>query len=125
MMRATGAKLRMLASEAAVELAGLGAVWDGSSGEELEGEADMAQAAGRPFYRYAGKVIRHRDEVGARLSHVQTAAIRRRADVHAFGAGKSDGKGRRGEVDAPLAIGSHRSCSLTSNSYPSPCACVS
>lgn len=29
------------------------------------------------------------------------------------------------EIDVPLAIGSHRSCSLTSNSYPSPCACVS
>jgi hypothetical protein len=38
MMRATGAKLRMLASEAAAELAGFGFCWDG---EELDcGEAD-------------------------------------------------------------------------------------
>jgi len=46
-------------------------------------------------------------------------------------AGGRDGvhKSKRGHearrADVPLAIGSHRSCSLTSNSYPCPCACVS
>jgi hypothetical protein len=31
----------------------------------------------------------------------------------------------RKEGDAPFAIGSHRSVSLTSTSYPVPCACAS
>ena len=51
MMRATGAKLRMLASDAAAALfAGLGVVCDGSELDEGGGEADdMARAAGRRF----------------------------------------------------------------------------
>ena len=54
----------------------------------------------------------------------QTGAIERRADGQLLCANHNDGEGW-GVVYAPFAIGSHRSCSLTSNSYPSPCACVS
>jgi hypothetical protein len=52
------------------------------------------------------------------------AAIRRGADGRKTRANQNDEEGQ-GTVYAPLAIGSHRSCSLTSNSYPSPCACAS
>lgn len=64
MIRATGAKLRMLASDTALLLVLL----DPFCGEEVDdrGEDDMAAAAGRPFSRYTRMLIRTFDESSAR-----------------------------------------------------------
>jgi hypothetical protein len=129
MMRATGAKLRMLAS-AAAEVADLGVV---CGGEELDcGDADdMARLQGGRLlvHRLGTEVIRRADEADARLAGMRASseAVSGQADDLQTGARartNQRAEGRR-EIDPPLAIGSHRSCSLTSNSYPSPCACVS
>jgi hypothetical protein len=75
MMRATGAKLRMLASDAEP----LEVLWAADCGGEVEEcgeEDDMMAAAGRPFSRHTkllsgsrwgGVVIRHGDDSSARL----------------------------------------------------------
>lgn len=76
MMRATGAKLRMLASEAGL----LFALWEGFCGGEADvcGEGDdMSRAAGSPFSRHTesltgpwgkhSRLIRRRIAAGARL----------------------------------------------------------
>jgi hypothetical protein len=72
-------------------------------------------------------VIRCRDGSSARLGsrHPGTRTCQS-VEVQMGETGrKSKRREGQGRVYAPLAIGSHRSCSLTSNSYPRPCACAS
>jgi hypothetical protein len=81
-------------------------------GTATERNGSTQQRLGRAIGGYVGIQVRPR------------AAIRRRADGSET-TRKSRGSRGQGRGYAPLAIGSHRSCSLTSNSYPSPWACAS
>jgi hypothetical protein len=81
MMRATGAKLRMLASDAE-PLDVLLAADCGGEVEECGEEDDMTAAAGRPFSRHTkllsgsprGRlVIRHGDDSSARLEDMEAS----------------------------------------------------
>lgn len=92
---------------------------------------DMTPAAGRPFSRHTGDVDRlaggdknvrfdaesplARDWGVVGFQRRRMVAIRRRADER-FGRANQNDERTRKEIDPPLAIGSHRSCSLTSNS---------
>ena len=71
MMRATGAKLRMLASDAALFV-----LLDPSCGGDGDvcGEDDMAAAAGRPFSRHTRTLIRTFDEASARSQSKWTSS---------------------------------------------------
>ena len=98
MMRATGAKLRMLASAAAA-LADLGVV---CGGEALDcGEADdMASASARLLARRAGAlVIRRAGEAGARFTGMRASSGAVSGQTDDLQTGRRAGANQRRERD--------------------------
>ena len=134
MIRATGAKFRMLASDTKPMFAPFDLCCGGE--DEDCGEADdmILRCKATVFFRHRRSDRRAEttcDSMKRRLRRaikVYVGLKRRQSwlSQHA-GDGRSAQIRTRGRriKDQPFAIGSHLSCSLTSNSYPSPCACVS